>query len=96
MAKQVSELAVGTKVLGISGYGGSHERAGTVQEIVTDRWGTHAVVALDEGGTETLHGTLCGRAVEMAPYVDSEGESHAVYRRVEGVGIGWYEVEAKS
>jgi hypothetical protein len=46
--------AAGTKVVAIDGCGG--ERIGWVTEIITDRWGTHAEVLMDDGDVDTCHG----------------------------------------
>lgn len=39
------------------------DRAGTVLCQVTDRWGTHALVLMDDGTTRTCHGLNRGPGI---------------------------------
>lgn len=80
---EVKSLVAGQRVVGLSGYGGSYERLGTVTGVVETRWGVHAEVDLDGGGRETISG-LTGRALQY------EGGG---VKLVEGSGCGWYVVE---
>jgi hypothetical protein len=40
-----------------------HDHAGTVLCIVEDRWGSHALVLMDEGHTQTCHGMNSGPGI---------------------------------
>lgn len=49
--------SVGQRVGAVDGSCQSpRNNAGTVTEVVTNRWGTHAVVQMDDGSKETCHG----------------------------------------
>lgn len=48
--------AVGQRVGVVCGPGEQpRDNAGTVQSIVKDRWGSHAVIQMDAGDTRTCH-----------------------------------------
>ncbi len=84
---EVTDMVAGQQVLGVSGPGGSSDemRTGKVVEIVTDRWGTHAVAAMDDGSTAHIH-SLNGRMAVVNGYP----------RVTSGCGIGWYVGEVVS
>lgn len=83
--KNITEVSVGSRVVGFSGMHGqgSAYRAGTVVEHVTDRWGTHLKVQMDDGSVNKVP-SLNGTAVSR-----HNGES---FRILTGFGIGWYEL----
>ena len=56
--------AVGSRVGTECGPGEfARDHAGTVLRHVTDRWGTHAVVQMDDGSEQTCHGLNSGPGI---------------------------------
>lgn len=79
----INDLVVGSRVVGFSGMHGQgpEHRSGVVTEHVTDRWGSHLKVQMDDGSEDSVH-SLRGTAT-------LKGES---FRISTGFGIGWYSV----
>lgn len=54
--------AVGSRIYAVDGPG-DFRAYGTVTAVVTDRWGTHAEVQMDDGETKTCHGLNNGPGI---------------------------------
>lgn len=55
---------VGQKIGVVSGPGEfPSDNQGTVTEIVVDRWGTHALITMDNGRSSTCHGLNRGPGI---------------------------------
>lgn len=79
---EIRNLKQGQKVVGYSGMHGMgpDHRTGTFVGIETNRWGTFAKIALDEGGAESVS-SFVGTAYLRDGIIRGMGQ------------IGWYAVE---
>ena len=77
MTIKITEALVGMRVLADDSFS---LRAGTVAAVVSDRWGTHAVVNMDNGSREQV--------CSFVAVLSNERGSRK--------GIGWYLVEGLS